>query len=64
MQTPINEDIDFDEDVGPIIHTVHALVGYSNPQTMKVGETLEHQHVIVLIDTDNTNNFMNSKVAD
>ena len=34
--------MDSDDDVGPIIHTVHALAGYSNLQTMKVGGTLEH----------------------
>ena len=37
-----HEGIEFDEDVGPIIHIVHALANYSNPQIMKVGGTLEH----------------------
>ncbi|RRT31706.1 hypothetical protein B296_00044780 [Ensete ventricosum] len=42
-------------------YTVHALAGYSNPQTMKVGGLLQQQRIIVLIDTGNTNNFLNSK---
>ncbi|RWW12210.1 hypothetical protein BHE74_00035776 [Ensete ventricosum] len=43
--------------------TVHALAGYSNPQTMKVVGLLKQQAITVLIDTSNTNNFLNSKVA-
>ena len=31
---------------------------------MKVGGTLEYQHVTVLIDTGSTNNFMDSMVID
>ncbi|RRT47547.1 hypothetical protein B296_00037643 [Ensete ventricosum] len=42
---------------------MHALAGYSNPQTMKVGGLLKQQPITVLIDTSNTNNFLNSKVA-
>ncbi|RWV86717.1 hypothetical protein GW17_00051354 [Ensete ventricosum] len=44
-------------------YVVHALAGYSNPHTMKVGGLLKHQPITVLIDTDSTNNFLNSKVA-
>ncbi|RRT63244.1 hypothetical protein B296_00012992 [Ensete ventricosum] len=44
-------------------YVVHALAGYSNPQMMKVGGLLKHQPITVLIDTGNTNNFLNSKVA-
>ena len=40
-----------------------ALVGYANPQTMKVGGLLKQQPITILIDTGSTNNFMNSKVA-
>ena len=43
--------------------TVHALAGYSNLQTMKVGGLLKQQSITVLIDTDSTNNFINSNVA-
>ncbi|RWW78144.1 hypothetical protein BHE74_00013652 [Ensete ventricosum] len=43
--------------------TVHALAGYSNPKTMKVGGILKQQPIIVLIDTGSTNNFLNSKVT-
>ena len=31
-----HEGMDSNDDVGPIIHTVYALAGYSNLQTMKV----------------------------
>ncbi|RWV79608.1 hypothetical protein GW17_00059232 [Ensete ventricosum] len=44
-------------------YVVHMLAGYSNPQTMKVGGLLKQQPITVLIDTGNTNNFLNSKVA-
>ncbi|RWW85357.1 hypothetical protein BHE74_00005957 [Ensete ventricosum] len=44
-------------------YTVHALAGYSNPQTMKVGELLKQQPITVLINTGSTNNFLNSKVT-
>ena len=59
-----HEGINSNEDVGPTIYTMHALADYSNPQTMEVGETLEHQPVIVLIDTGSTNNFMDSETID
>ncbi|RWW83012.1 hypothetical protein BHE74_00008490 [Ensete ventricosum] len=42
---------------------VHALAGYSNPQIMKVGGLLKQQPITVVIDTGNTNTFLNSKVA-
>ncbi|RRT42481.1 hypothetical protein B296_00025653 [Ensete ventricosum] len=44
-------------------YAVHALAGYSNPQTMKVGGLLKQQPITVLIDTSSTNNILNSKVA-
>ncbi|RWW78536.1 hypothetical protein BHE74_00013235 [Ensete ventricosum] len=43
-------------------YAVHALAGYNNPHMMKVGGLLK-QPITVLIDTGNTNNFLNSKVA-
>ncbi|RRT70834.1 hypothetical protein B296_00026884 [Ensete ventricosum] len=51
-----------EEEPQPAISTIHALAGYSNPQTMKVDGFLEHQSTI-LIDTESTNNFTDSKVA-
>ena len=42
---------------------VHALAGYSNPQTMKVEGLLKQQSITILIDTGSTNNFLDSKVA-
>ncbi|CAL9098549.1 unnamed protein product [Musa textilis] len=59
-----NEGMNFVKDVEPITHTVHVLVDYSNPQTMKAEGILEHQPITVLIDTGSTNNFMDSKVVD
>ena len=52
-----------DEDIEAITHTVHALAGYANPQTIKIGGTLKHQPVTILIDTDSNNNFMDRKVT-
>ncbi|RWW75728.1 hypothetical protein BHE74_00016219 [Ensete ventricosum] len=54
---------DPEENSQPSVSTVHALAGYANPQTMKIGGLLKYQHVTILIDTGSTNNFMNSKVA-
>ncbi|CAL9132125.1 unnamed protein product, partial [Musa textilis] len=55
--------IETDKDIDPITYTVHALAGYSNPQTMQVVGTLKHQPVTILIDTGSTNNFMDRKIA-
>ncbi|RRT57303.1 hypothetical protein B296_00002873 [Ensete ventricosum] len=44
-------------------YAVHALAGYSNPQTMKVGGLLKQQPITILIDTSSTNNFLSSKVV-
>ncbi|RZR85802.1 hypothetical protein BHM03_00012841 [Ensete ventricosum] len=52
-----------DEEQQPIDITMHALAGYANPQTMKVGGLLKQQPITVLIDTGTTNNFINSKVV-
>ena len=54
---------DAEEDPQPTEVTVHALAGYSNPQTMKVGGLLKQQLITVLIDTGSSNNFLNSKVT-
>ncbi|RWW43527.1 hypothetical protein BHE74_00050795 [Ensete ventricosum] len=51
-----------EEESQPADYAVYALAGYSNLQTMKVGGLLKSQPIIVLIDTGNTNNFLNSKV--
>ncbi|RWW48452.1 hypothetical protein BHE74_00045471 [Ensete ventricosum] len=52
-----------EEEPQPADYAVHALAGYSNPQTMKVGGLLKQQPITVLIDIGSTNNFLNSKVA-
>ena len=58
-----HEEEDMEEEPQPTDITVHALAGYSNPQTMKVEGLLKQQPITVLIDTGSTNNFLNSKVA-
>ncbi|RRT42622.1 hypothetical protein B296_00027675 [Ensete ventricosum] len=52
-----------EEEPQPTDYVVHALAGYSNPQTMEVGGLLKQQPITILIDTGSTNNFLNSKVA-
>ncbi|RRT43880.1 hypothetical protein B296_00005903 [Ensete ventricosum] len=52
-----------EEESQPADYVVHALAGYSNPQTMKVGGLLKQQPITILIDMGSTNNFLNSKVA-
>ncbi|RZR95364.1 hypothetical protein BHM03_00024208 [Ensete ventricosum] len=51
------------EEQWPVDFTMHALAGYVNPQMMKVGGLLKQEPITILIDTESTNNFMNSKVA-
>ena len=58
-----HEEEDAEEESQPTEVMVHALAGYSNPQTMKVRGLFKQQPIIVLIDTDSTNNFLNSKVT-
>ena len=58
-----HEEEDAKEEPQPTKVTVHTLVGYSIPQTMKVGGLLKQQLITVLINMGNTNNFLNSKVV-
>ena len=64
MIEPVEEDViehpeesleykieDMEVEPQPTNITVHALAGYSNPQTMKVGGLLKQQPITVLIDT-------------
>ncbi|RWW70945.1 hypothetical protein BHE74_00021346 [Ensete ventricosum] len=62
-EDPEPEQKDTKKDPQPVISTVYALVGHTNPQTMKIEGFLEQQPVIVLIDIGSTNNFMNNKVV-
>ncbi|RWW37006.1 hypothetical protein BHE74_00057929 [Ensete ventricosum] len=52
-----------DEKQQSVDFMMHTLIGYANPQTMKVGGLLKQQLITVLIDNMSTNNFMNNKVA-
>ncbi|RRT37285.1 hypothetical protein B296_00015117 [Ensete ventricosum] len=52
-----------EEEPQSAVSAIHALAGYANLQTMKIDGFLKHQPVIILIDAESTNNFMDSKVA-
>ena len=54
------EDVQKEKDM-PII-SLHALIGTKGYQTMRVQGLVKNQLVNVLIDTDNTHNFMDGKV--
>ncbi|RRT61623.1 hypothetical protein B296_00044064 [Ensete ventricosum] len=58
-----HEDEVMEEDPQPTDCIVQTLVGYANPQAMKVGGFLKQQPITILIDNGSTNNFMNSKVV-
>ncbi|RWV83319.1 hypothetical protein GW17_00055094 [Ensete ventricosum] len=58
------EDETTEEEPQPADYAVHLLVGYSNPQTMKVRGLLKQQPITVLIDSGSTYNFLNSKVVE
>ncbi|RZR87011.1 hypothetical protein BHM03_00014309 [Ensete ventricosum] len=49
-----------EEEPQSVDYPVHALAGYSNPHTMKVGRLLKQQPITVLIATGSTNNFLDS----
>ncbi|RRT74632.1 hypothetical protein B296_00032138 [Ensete ventricosum] len=70
IEDPKLEDIDLEyeeeeveEEPQLAISILHALAGYANPQTMKIDRFLKHQLITILIDTESTNNCMDSKVA-
>jgi len=43
--------------------SLHALTGWTSPQTMRVSATIGSQHVMVLIDCGSTHNFLSEKIA-
>jgi hypothetical protein len=43
--------------------SLHALTGWTSPQTMRVAATIGSQHVMVLIDSGSTHNFLSEKIA-
>ncbi|KAH9763048.1 hypothetical protein KPL70_001041 [Citrus sinensis] len=43
--------------------SLHALTGWTSPQTMRVTATIGSQHVMVLIDSGSTHNFLSERVA-
>lgn len=46
-----------------VAYTVHALAGYSNPQTMIINGFLKYQPVIVLIDLGSTNYILDEGIC-
>ncbi|RZR72316.1 hypothetical protein BHM03_00012430 [Ensete ventricosum] len=46
-----SEEDDIKEKPQSAVSTVHALSGYAKPYTMKIEESLKHQHITVLTDT-------------
>eukprot|EP00253_Pinus_taeda_P026508 PITA_26508 len=49
--------------VEPVI-SLHALVGISSPQTLKIRGFIKHRPIVVLIDSGSTHNFIHQKVAE
>eukprot|EP00253_Pinus_taeda_P031748 PITA_31748 len=47
----------------PVI-SLHALVGISSPQTLKIRGFIKHRLVVVLIDSGSTHNFIHQKIAE
>lgn len=43
--------------------SIHALSGYSSPQTMRMTWHIKHQIVYVLIDSGSTHNLISDKLA-
>ncbi|RZS14339.1 hypothetical protein BHM03_00046020 [Ensete ventricosum] len=58
-----HEEENAEEDSQSVVSTVHTLASYANPQTMKIEGFHKHQPVTILIDTENTNDFMDIKVV-
>ena len=44
--------------------SLHALSGVSTPQTLKIKGCIKYHHLVVLIDSDNTHNFINRSKAE
>jgi len=46
----------------PVI-SLHALVGISSPQTLKIKGFIKHHPIVVLIDNGGTHNFIHQRIA-
>jgi hypothetical protein len=49
-------------EVEPLI-SLHALTGFSTPQTLKLIGYIKHRKVIILVDSGNTHNFIHCHIA-
>lgn len=45
------------------IISLHALLGISSPQTLKLQGYIKHRKVVVLVDSGSTHNFIDNKAA-
>ena len=48
--------------VDPLI-SLHALIGFSAPQTLKLIGYIKHRKVIILVDSGSTHNFIHCRIA-
>jgi hypothetical protein len=44
------------------IISLNALTGFSAPQTLKIISYIKHRKVIILVDSDNTHNFIHCRI--
>ncbi|XP_077219753.1 uncharacterized protein LOC143853943 [Tasmannia lanceolata] len=58
-----HEDADQEGNGDTVVISVHALAGYSTPQTMRVNGYIKRQPVTILIDSGSTNNFLDVRIA-
>jgi hypothetical protein len=49
-------------EVDPLI-SLHALTGFSTPQTLKIIGYIKHMKVIILVDSGNTHNFIHRRIS-
>jgi hypothetical protein len=49
-------------EVEPLI-SLHALTGFSAPQTLKLIGYIKHRKVIILVDSGNTHNFIHHRIS-
>eukprot|EP00253_Pinus_taeda_P028424 PITA_28424 len=61
---PLEEDNQQDNVSDEPVIQLHALVGISSPQTLKIRGFIKHFPVVVLIDSGSTHNFIHQKVTE
>eukprot|EP00253_Pinus_taeda_P004829 PITA_04829 len=61
---PLEDDNQQDNVSDEPVISLHALVGISSPQTLKIRGFIKHRLVVVLIDSGSTHNFIHQKVTE